>query len=340
MSSIRLRSSSRGRFCAFVPVACSLLAGVLLSGAGCAGAVASSRLEDRARRTVPVPICLKALERRSAGVVSTLKPEDYWSLVLPTFDAGANTVDRSAPDCSGRAVFDKPELAEAEGVRSGSLIVKPETTVITPAADGLRVVWLPTHRFANQEAAGPLALLRPREGFAEVYATGFYRGNEKSSRFSLERMGARFVVTASDEGCANAKGKRCQSSFKVYVMRSGMLAASADLAVERVDFRSMAGVPGAVQYRLTATPVFEDKVLRLVEQLAVRDENQSVLRKSDAERVFKLEADGRLECKQQSLWDVEGVNAAPAAAAPAPPSPPPASPGSALDSGDKTKKKK
>ncbi len=336
MSSIRLRSSSQGHFRAFVLLSSSLLGGALLCGIGCAGAVESSRIEDRARRTVPVPICLKALERRSAGVVSALKPEDYWSLVLPSFEAGPNTVDRSAPDCSGRAVFDKPELADAEGVRSGALTVKPETAVITPASDGLRIVWLPTHRFANEEAAGPLALLRPREGFAEVYAMGFYRGNEKSSRFALERMGTRFVVTAGDEGCTKAKGTRCQSSFKVYVMRSGVLAASADLAVDRVDFRSMAGVPGAVQYRLTVTPVFEDKALRVVEQLAVRDENQSVLRKSDMERVFKLSADGRLECKQQSLWDVEGVNAAPSAA-PTAPSAPPASP---ADSGDKGKKRK
>jgi hypothetical protein len=178
-----------------------------------------------------------------------------------------------------------------------------------------------------------LALLRPREGFAEVYATGFYRGNRKSSRFALERMGSRFVVTVGDEGCATAKGKRCQSSFKVYVMRSGMLAPSADLVVDRVDFRSMAGVPGAVQYRLTATPIFQDKALRVVEQLAVRDENQSVLRKSDMERVFELASDGRLESKQQSLWEVEGVNVAPSAAPPAPPANPP-------ESGDKGKKRK
>ena len=341
MSSIRLRSFSQGHFRAFVRgvpailLTSTVLAGALLCGTGCAGAVESSRLEDRARRTVPVPICLKALERRSAGVVSALKPEDYWSLVLPSFEAGANTVDRSAPDCSGRAVFDKPELAEAEGVRSGALTVKPETAVITPASDGLRIVWLPTHRFANEEAAGPLALLRPREGFAEVYAMGFYRGNEKHSRFALERMGTRFVVTAGDEGCAAAKGKRCQSSFKVHVMRSGLLAASANLAVDRVEFRSMAGVPGAVQYRLTVTPVFEEKALRVVEQLAVRDENQSVLRKSDMERVFKLLPDGRLECTQQSLWDVEGVNAAPVATPPAP-----EPPGTPADGNDKGKKRK
>ncbi len=335
MSSIRLRSSNQRhsrtsvRGMLAILLGSFSLGGALLFGTACASAVESSRIEDRARRTVPVPICLKALERRSAGVVSTLKPEDYWALVLPSFDAGAKTVDRSAPDCSGRAVFDKPELAEAEGVRSGSLSVKPETAVIAPAADGLRIVWLPTHRFANEEAAGPLALLRAREGFAEVYATGFYRGHEKNSRFALERMGTRFVVTAGNEGCAKANGKRCESTFKVYVMRSGILVPSANFAMDRVDYRSMAGVPGAVQYRLTVTPIFEDKVLRVVEQLIVRGENQSVLRKSDMERVYRLQADGQLTCKQQSLWDAEGVNSAPAAAPP---------PVSSADNADKVKK--
>lgn len=337
MSSIRLRSSSQGSPCAHsralsVTLLCSSMLMAALGATGCAGAVESSRIEDRARRTVPVPICLKALERRSAGVVSVLKPEDYWGLILPTFEAGANTVDRSSPDCSGRPVFDKPELSEAEGVHSGALMVKPETAVIAPVSDGMRIVWLPTHRFANEDAAGPLALVRPREGFAEVYATGFYRGNQKSSRFSLERMGSRFVVTAGDEACATAKGQRCQSLLKVYVMRSGMLSPAVDLMVDRVDFRSMPGVPGAVQYRLTETPVFEEKALRVVEQVTVRDENQSVLRKSDMERIFVLSADGRLESKQRSLWDVEGVNAAPPVV--------PSAPSAPVENGDKGKKRR
>ena len=54
--------------------------GLLLSfsALGCASAVESSKLEDRARRTVPVPICLKPFERHgTAGVVAALNPEDY-----------------------------------------------------------------------------------------------------------------------------------------------------------------------------------------------------------------------------------------------------------------------
>ncbi len=285
------------------------LAGGVTLAAGCAGAVESSKLEDRARRTVPVPICLKALERRNSGVVSSLETEEYWSLVLPTFDASTQSVDRSAPDCSGRPVFDRTELAEAEGLRSGALVVKTDGAVVSPGADGLRVVWLPTHRFGDGTAAGPLALVRPREGFAEVYATGFYRGREKDSRFGIERMGSRFVVTAADEGCSGAQPHQsCESAFEVFVMRTGKLTPGAQLALDRVEYRSMPGLPGPVQHRLTVTPIFQKDTLRVVEQLAVRDQNGEVLRKSDLERVFRLQPDGQLQSSQKTLWSSEAAS--------------------------------
>lgn len=277
----------------------------LFAALGCASAVESSKMEDRARRTIPVPICLKALERHgSAGVVSSLKPEDYWALVLPSFDAGAMTVDRTAPDCAGRPVFENPELAEAEGPRTGPLPAKPEDAVVTPAPDGLRIVWLRTHTFADGTRAGPVALVRPREGYAEVYGTGFYRGRAKDSRFSLERMGGRFIVTASDEGCGGVKpNQACETSFTVLLMNAGQLVPSARFALDRVAYRTAPGVAGLAQYRLTATPVFQPRAIRVMEQVVVRDESQGVVRKSDLERVFRLEPGGRLVPSAGSLWD-------------------------------------
>jgi hypothetical protein len=290
-------------------------ASLFLGITGCAGAVESSKLEDRARRTVPVPICLKALDRHGgAGIVSSLKPEDYWGLVLPGFDPGAGTVDRSSPDCSGRAVFERPELAEAEGVRTGPLTVKPEDAVVTPGPDALRIVWLRTHRFADGTAAGPLALARPREGYAEVYATGFYRGRVKDSRFAVERMGPRFIVTAGDDGCAGVKPHQsCESSFTVMLLNAGQLVSSARFALDRVAYRAAPGASGAAQFRLTATPVFQPQSIRVIEQVVVRDDVQGVLRKSDLERVFRLEPGGRLVPSADSLWkQVAGESGAPA----------------------------
>src|SRR3954466_10305172 len=108
-----------------------LLAAASVSlGAGPA-AVEPSKLEDHARREVPVPICLKALERRSTAGASTATPADYWSLVLPSYDAGASTIDRSAPDCAGREVFSNPLFQDADGSRTGMIPAKTEDLSVT-----------------------------------------------------------------------------------------------------------------------------------------------------------------------------------------------------------------
>jgi hypothetical protein len=303
-----------------------------LAVVGCAGAVESSKMEDRARRTVPVPICIQPLQRSTSGV-SKIEPQDYWKMVLPGFDAGSSTVDSSSNDCSGRPAFSEQDLLSAEGPRAGSLPAKPEHAVVAPGPDGLRVVWLRTFEFADGSSAGPLALVRSREGYAEVYGTGSLRGKLKTTRLSLERMGSRILVTATDEGCAEAKpGQGCETAFTVYVLGSGRLNRAASLPLDRVDYRPFPGLPGLSKYRLTATPVFQDKGMRVVEQVLVQDANQGTVRKSDLERVFKLTRDGKLEASGPSLW----AQVAGDAAAPAAPTPPPAA--SAQERGKPTNK--
>jgi hypothetical protein len=280
-------------------------------------------MEDRARRTVPVPICIQPLQRSTSGV-SKIEPADYWKMVLPGFDAGSSTVDSGSSDCAGRPAFAESDLLSAEGPRAGSLPAKPEHAVVAPGPDGLRVVWLRTFEFADGSSAGPLALVRSREGYAEVYGTGSLRGKLKTTRLALERMGSRILVTATDEGCAEAKpGQGCETAFTVFVLGAGRLNRAASLPLDRVDYRPFPGLPGLSKYRLTATPVFQDKGMRVVEQVVVQDANQGTVRKSDLERVFKLSSSGKLEAPGASLWaQVVGDSAqAPAAATPPPPAP-------------------
>ncbi|RYZ08186.1 MAG: hypothetical protein EOO73_08980 [Myxococcales bacterium] len=303
-----------------------------LSSLSCAGAVESSKMEDRARRTVPVPICIQPLERSTSGV-SKVEPADYWRMVLPSFDAGSSTVDAGAQDCAGRAAFSEQELLGAEGPRAGSLPAKPDHAVVTPGPDGFRVVWLRTFEFSDGSSAGPLALVRSREGYAEVYGTGTLRSRLKTTRFSLERMGSRILVTATDEGCGEVKpGQGCETAFTVYVLGGGRLTRAAALPLDRIDYRPFPGLPGLSKYRLTATPVFQDKGMRVVEQVLVQDPNQGTVRKSDLERLFKLAPSGKLEASVPSLWTqvAGGDVAAPHSAGPAldepKPTPPKAKP--------------
>jgi hypothetical protein len=290
--------------------------------AGCASAVESSKMEDRARRTVPVPICIQPLERSTSGV-SKVEPSDYWKMVLPGFDAGSSTVDAGSTDCAGRPAFAEQDLLSAEGPRAGSLPAKPDHAVVTPGPDGFRVVWLRTFEFSDGSSAGPLALVRSREGYAEVYGTGSLRGKLKTTRFSLERMGSRILVTATDEGCGEVKpGQGCETAFTVYVLGGGRLNRAASLPLDRIDYRPFPGLPGLSKYRLTATPVFQDKGMRVVEQVLVQDPNQGTVRKSDLERVFKLAPSGQLEASAPSLWtQVAGDSHAPPNSAAPPPAP-------------------
>ena len=281
------------------------LALALVPALGCAGAVESSKREDQARREVPVPICLEALERHGEeGVVSALKPEDYWVMVLPSYDVPSGTVDVSANDCAGRPIFSRKEFIGAEGSRTGAIVAPAKNAVITPAADKFKIVWLRTHEFSEGVASGPLALVRPREGHAEVYAIGAYKGRPKHSRFSLERMGPRILVTASDEGCTKAKATdNCETTLIIYVMSAGKLNASAEIPLDRVQYGTAAGVTGPVQYKLTASPVFGEKSVRVIEQVVLTDSTETALRKSNIERVFTLKSRGELVANRPSLWE-------------------------------------
>ena len=298
--------------------------------ASCAGAVESSKLEDGARRTVPVPICLKPLPRHGAsGVLATLKPEDYWSTLLPSFDPSASTVDRTSADCSGRQLLGGPELLQVEGPRTGPVKVGEADATVTPGPDGFKIVWLRMHRLTGGDAAGLLALMRAKEAYAEVYAVGMHRANAARARFAFERLGPEILVTATDEGCAGVKPNQpCETMLTAYLIRSGDLVPGARFAIDRVAYAPAAGVSGNAQYRLTAAPTFQERSIRVVEQIVVRDAAQGEIRKADLERTFSLSSRSGFAASTESLWGqvVGGEKTAPAggsALPPPPPAPPP-----------------
>jgi hypothetical protein len=304
-----------------------LVFGAALAALGCAGAVESSKLEDRARRTVPVPVCVQPLKRSTSGV-SNVVPADYWKMVLPSYDGGSSTVDTTAPDCAGRQAFSESDVLNAEGPRTGSVPAPSDNAVVSSGPDGFRVIWLRTYKFSDDSWSGPLALARAREGYAEVYGTGSYRGKPTTTRFSLERMGSRILVTATDEGCGqNKPGQACETAFNVFLLAGGRLTRAAAFPLDRIDYRPFGGSSGMAKVRLTAAPVFQERAMRVVEQVIVEDPNQGMVRKSDLERVFKLGPDGSLQPNGPSLWsEVEAQGSRPSAPAVVP-SAAPANPG-------------
>ena len=300
-----------------------LACGLASLAVACAAAVESSKIEDRARRTIPIPICLKPLPRHAgAGVVATLSPPDYWSLLFPTYDSGDGTLDTAASNCAGNALLTAPELSDAEGART-TLNVTPTNMEVAKGPDGFQVIWLRSHRFADGTAAGALALVRPREAYAEAYAIGLFRGSPEGSKFGYQRLGADILVTAANEACASASaGQDCESSMTLYLARDGTLKQAARFAIDRVRKGTMSSVQDPVLYRMTAVPKYKDRSVLLSETLVVRDSGQNEIRRATLDRTWTLAPDGKLVADVDSLW---ARVATPSVAPSAPTAPPPSS---------------
>jgi hypothetical protein len=262
----------------------------------CAGSPLSSRTEDEARALVPVPICVQHLPRRATpGQIVSLEAREYWSLLLPGFDARAATVELMAPDCSGRSTLGGGASA-LEKRR-----VNPEEMVVGSGSDGFKVVWLP---LASGEAVktGLLALLRQRQEVLEVYALGIHEGSTDGSRLALERMGRALVVTVLEEHCRGAEQtRRCDSSCTLYLLRNGRLSAGAVFPVDHSVEARTAGATTSAEYRFSASADYRTDGVALSEKLSVLEAGRGEVRSVDLERMLRLEGD-RLVPSTESLW--------------------------------------
>ncbi len=268
-----------------------------LTLAGCKKNVLSSKTEDEARLMIPVPICVKRLPRGSTpGAVVSLSPEEYWSMLLPSYDRSARTLDPSAPDCSGRL-----SLMSLSPQNTRALRIDPEKVVVAPGADAMKIVWLESHRLGENSYEGLIALTRQRESYMEVYAVGVHRGSPKGTRFTLQRMGPHLVVEGVQETCkGDGAERRCSASISVYLMGTGSLKPAATFPIEqnaRVPTRD--GNP--LDYRFSASADYKDTAIQLTEHLSVSAKGQGEIRVSDLERAFRLD-DGKLVPTAESLW--------------------------------------
>ena len=277
--------------------ALALLLGVALLG-GCKKNVLSSKTEDDARLMIPVPICVKRLPRASTpGAVVSLSSEEYWALLLPSYDSGARTVDPGALDCSGRQSLARLSPPETKRIR-----VDPEKVTLAGGADGMKLVWLQSHPLSDGVFEGLMAITRQRESYMEVYAVGIHRGLPAGTRFTLQRMGPRLVVEAVQETCTGKGGdRRCNASTSVYLMTTGALRHSANFPIEQVVRVPGRDDYGSVEYRFSASAEYRDTSIELNEHLSVTAQGQGETRSSDLQRALRLQ-NGQLLASGESLW--------------------------------------
>ncbi|MDB4934371.1 MAG: hypothetical protein JWP87_1343 [Labilithrix sp.] len=276
----------------------------IVLASACATLEERPRTEDDARQLAPLPACLVQLRSgKPAGggehAARSLREEQIWPLVYPSFDPKRGTVGEEARTCTGRAPMREKGLTGGTPAK-----IEEGAIALSGGSDRLKVAWLRSETYPDGTTGGALALLRTVDGTAEVYAVGGYRGRAKTS-FTTERIGPEVVVVAQDDGCAARKPKEgCEAVTSVFRPRFGVLERAAAIAQERVSYASDSepGVRGRVEYRLSSSIQYVDGGIRVLEQVTVRDDLAREVRKAELERLYTFAPDGSMVVDEDSLW--------------------------------------
>lgn len=287
-----------------VPFGIALAASTTIA---CTPAATQSLIYEDARAMAPPPACIKRVPPRTGQHGQrTLREEEYWELVFPSFEKGREALPDRALACTGRTVFEDPLFRGATRVAAYPAPVSEGDILVGSGGDRIRVIWLRTHRDPDGLEVGPIALVRAKDDFGEVYAVGVYKGKTPRPFFRLERIGFEPVVSISDDDCARKDykpGTPCESSQSLFMPRKGVLVNLANFATERRGFVS-AGEPGStgiVEYHLTAAPKFGETNVTLSESITATDEGGRQLRHSEIDRIFTLH-DIQLKPNEEPLW--------------------------------------
>lgn len=271
---------------------------LVASCAACGGATPSSLAEDKARRDIPIAICRKALAPTELNESGAPHPAAYWGVLVPSFRGFGVALEPGVSNCVGEPAQGP---AQDSANRAPPAVAATDSTV-TPAGDGIEIVWLRTTPVSDRVAAGLVAVVRPRPSEIDVYSIGSYQGSARHSRFELLRLGTTIGIIARDEACADGKvDTECESVASIYVVTGGELVAAAKTTLERLQFGTLKDV-GRVKYRLTTDPpVIDGATVHVHEHLSVRDASDDEVRKSEGERVFTLNGSD-LTVNQPSIW--------------------------------------
>jgi hypothetical protein len=288
----------------FAPFACAALASLT---SACEANPKPLTIEDEARKLAPPPACIMRLPTRPAtGLMRNLKEDQYWKLVFPAFDEEKRTLPENPVTCTGRTIFDTEAFRSAKRMETPPQAVVEGEILFGSGGDRLRVIWMRTHVGPDGHEIGPLAIVRTKSEFAEVYAIGAYKGRTKRPLFNIERMGYETAVTVTDEHCIEKDRKPntpCESTLALYLPRRGNLINLATFATDQRDY-VVSGEPGTwgrIEYRLAAGTKYTETGLVVSEEIVAVDEGGRELRRAELDRVFTLAGD-RLAPSEGPLW--------------------------------------
>lgn len=288
----------RRAFSSLVSSSTLLSATAILTLSGCPSPP-QSKSADPTRALAPVPACVRSLPRSGdAGFSAQLPEEEYWGLIVPTWKdkMDAETEVRS---CSGVPIFAEDD---SEKFRLAPAARMEGRITYGGGANRLKVVWLRSHEADNGLEAGPLALVRVVDNYAEVYGVTSYEGDPERVRFDLERLGGEVVVTAIDDACAGAEGA-CDTVLRVFRPNAGRLDELAEIGLQRVrKTRGLEpGISGELNAKLVASPEYKMDGIHLIEEFTLTDAVGRSVHRAQVERAYLLEGADVVETST-SLW--------------------------------------
>ncbi len=245
-----------------------------------------------------------------------MNERQVFKVVFPGFDETSGRLPPAPMSCLGTSLLDQAVFAGGSFVRNprGPFEAQEGDVTFGSGGDGLKIVWLRTHTFSDRSAAGPLGVVRATERFAELFALGTFRALPEQVSFTTVRVGGSYLVSAVDDGCGVRKPRAaCETKMHVFRPHLGRLDPLAQIVIERVApvGRAERGSVASQEYHMTSVPEFNERRIKIVEQVRVSDDGGHDLRKAERERDIPL--DGSATAVTASLWD-EMVGPQPSAA--------------------------
>jgi hypothetical protein len=289
---------------------------------GCAlelGACASTAAPVIARTTTT---CF--LPRARAAMAQPIRAHDWVKLAVQLQLGRAGVY--ALRDCTGRAIRWQPAAApsckEASPDREPPLPVPiGQDSVIERSLGSDRyLVWIVSHRFANGDGFGPLALARRVANGLQVDALGSLRLRTARVNLELWTLRQEAVVVASGESCGGRIGEAvCRRAVRLLLHRtralleptlvdgSGRCVQESPLELSRQHEQTLAtGLRRS--FELDAVLQRDPRYIVVEERLLVRDTDPSApqlppreVQRIEAKR-FILVQDGRLISRQHPLW--------------------------------------
>jgi hypothetical protein len=150
----------------------------------------------------PPPLCRQAMPSTESNVIRPLRPAEWLRLLVSGREG-----QRVTRECTGSLIQSPTPSRTCAGVLSEEELrprqVTEDGVVDQRLPDGRRLVWVRTHELANGDLVGPVAVVESANGGWNVRSIGIMRTRPQRVRLRMERLGARRVLIADGERCAD-----------------------------------------------------------------------------------------------------------------------------------------